>query len=67
WTELMIISSYAAYLDLQRTWSIVDIAVSFGSSWCRIPMDKILEITDKELGESELLEWFAAITEIYEL
>ncbi|MCK5116149.1 MAG: hypothetical protein KAR44_06085 [Candidatus Aegiribacteria sp.] len=65
WTELMIISSYAAYLDLQRSWSIMDIAVSFGSSWCRLPMDEILEITDEELGESELLEKFQAITEIY--
>ncbi len=67
WSELIIISSYAAYLDLQRSWSIMDIAVSFGSSWCRLPMDEILEITDEELGESELLERFQAITEIYEL
>ncbi len=65
WTELIIISSHAAYLDLQRSWSIMDIAVSFGSSWCRLPMDEILEITDEELGESELLERFQAITEIY--
>jgi len=67
WTELIIISSYAAYLDLQRSWNIVDIAVSSGTSWCRIPMDRILEITDEELDESELLERFQVITEIYEL
>ncbi|GEM_PF-2071357 len=67
WDELMIISSYAAYLDSQRSWSIQDIAVSFGSRWCRLPMDEILEITDDELDESELLERFQAITEIYTL
>ena len=67
WAELIIISSYAAYLDSQRSWSIQDIAVSFGSRWCRLPMDEILEITDDELDESELLERFQAITEIYTL
>ncbi len=65
WAELIIISSYTASIDLQRSWNIKDIAVSFGSSWCRIPMYEILEITDKDLGESELLERFQAITEIY--
>ncbi len=64
WTELILISSYAAYLDQQRSWNIKDIAVSFGSNWCRLPMDEILEITDEEPDESELLERFQAITEI---
>ena len=67
WTELIMISSYAAYLDLQRSWSIRDIAVASGSSWCRIPMDEIMKIADEELSESELLERFQVITEIYEL
>lgn len=67
WNELIIISSYAAYLDLQRSWNIRDIAVSFGSSWCRLAMDEIMEITDEELGESEFLERFQAITEIYSM
>ena len=65
WAELITISSYAAYLDSQRSWSIRDIAVSLGSSWCRLPMDEIMEITDDELSESESLERFQAITEIY--
>ncbi|RKZ09547.1 hypothetical protein DRQ25_06005 [Candidatus Fermentibacteria bacterium] len=65
WNELMIVSSCAASIDLQRSWSIRDIAVSFGSSWCRLHMDELLEITDEELGESEFLERFQAITEIY--
>jgi len=67
WTELIVISSYAAFLDLQRSWSIGDIAVSFGSSWCRLPMDEILEIADEDIGESEFFEKFKAITEIYPL
>ncbi len=65
WDELMIVSSCAASIDLQRSWSIRDIAVSFGSSWCRLPMDEIMEIIDDDLGESEILERFQAITEIY--
>ena len=65
WAELVIISSCAANLDVQRSWSIRDIAVSFGSGWCRIPMDKILEIIDEELDESELLERFKGLIEIY--
>lgn len=64
WTELIIISSYAASLDLQRSWNIMDIAVSFGSSWCRISMEKIFETAGEELSETEFLERFQAITEI---
>ncbi len=67
WTELIIISSYAASLDLQRSWSIKDIAVSFGSSWCRLSMNEIFEIAAEEPGETEFLEKLQAITEIYEL
>ena len=64
WIELITISSYAAYLDSQRSWNIKDIAVSFGSNWCRVSMDEIMAITDEELNESELIERFQAITEI---
>ncbi len=66
WMELIIVSSYAASLDLQRSWSIKDIAVSFGSSWCNLPIDKIFEIANEEFGETEFLEEFQAITEIHE-
>lgn len=66
WTELIIISSYAASLDLQRSWNIRDIAVSFGSSWCRLSMNEISEIVGDELSETALLERFQAITEVYE-
>lgn len=65
WTELIIITSYAASLDLQRSWNIMDIAVSFGSSWCRISMEKIFETAGEELSETEFLEKFQAITEIH--
>ncbi len=65
WAELIIISSCTASIDLQRSWNIRDIALSFGSSWCRLPMDEIMEIIDDDLDESELLERFQAITEIY--
>ena len=65
WAELIILSSYTVSIDLQRSWNIRDIAVSFGSSWCRLPMDEIMEIIDDDLDESELLEKFQAITEIY--
>lgn len=65
WTELIIITSFAASLDLQRSWNIMDIAISFGSSWCRISMEKIFETAGEELSETEFLEKFQAITEIY--
>lgn len=64
WTELIIISSYSASLDLQRSWNIKDIAISFGNSWCRIPMEKMLVTAVEELSETEFLEKFQAITEI---
>ena len=64
WTELIIITSYAASLDLQRSWNIMDIAVSYGSSWCRISMEKIFETAGEELSETEFLERFKTITEI---
>ncbi len=65
WDELIIVSSCAASIDLQRSWIIKDIAISIGSRWCRVPMDEIMEIIDDDLDESELLERFQAITEIY--
>ncbi len=66
WTELIFISSYAASLDLQRSWSVKDIAVSFGGSWCRLSMNEIFEIATEELTETEFLEKFQAITEVFE-
>ena len=65
WTELIIITSYAASLDLKRSWNIMNIAVSFGSSCCRISMENIFETAGEELSETEFLEKFQAITEIY--
>ncbi len=65
WTELIIITSYAASLDLQRSWNIMDIAVSFGRSWCKISMEQIFETAGEELSEIEFIEKFQAITEIY--
>ncbi|MCD4847461.1 MAG: hypothetical protein K8R76_04645 [Candidatus Aegiribacteria sp.] len=65
WTEMIIITSYAASLDLQRSWNIMDIAVSFGSSWCSISMENIFETAAEELSETEFLEQFKAITEIH--
>ncbi|MEN8207803.1 MAG: hypothetical protein ABFR50_00980 [Candidatus Fermentibacteria bacterium] len=67
WAELIIVSSCAASVDLQRDWSIMDIAVSFGSSWCRVPVNEILELAAEESDESEFLEKFQTVTEFYSM
>jgi len=64
WSELIVISSAALHIDLQRSFCILDIAVSFGNSWCRIPVDELLLLSGEDLDESEFLERFQEVTEI---
>ncbi|MBN2607503.1 MAG: hypothetical protein JXA64_00190 [Candidatus Fermentibacteraceae bacterium] len=64
WDSLVLISSYAVYLDLLREWELGDVAVSFGDSWCRITPEGLLSLSDRELEHADLLEAFRAITEV---
>jgi hypothetical protein len=64
WDRLILISSYAVYLDLMREWELGDIAVSFGDSWCRIHPEGLLSLSDRELDRADLLDAFRSITEV---
>ncbi len=64
WDRLILISSYAVYLDILREWELGDIAVSFGDSWCRITPEGLLSLSDRELDHAGLLDAFRSITEV---
>lgn len=65
WDELLILSSYSAALSTQKPWIILDIAVSYGHKWLRIPVEALTALEDRELDEDELREEFRSIVESY--
>ncbi|MBD3278899.1 MAG: hypothetical protein GF388_11420 [Candidatus Aegiribacteria sp.] len=67
WDELLVLSSYAAALSAQKPWSIVDIAVSYGEHWLRVPVEGLTVLEDGELDEDEMREEFRSLVQSYSM
>jgi hypothetical protein len=65
WTDLMVIYAIASGVDLEKTWSIRDVAVSFGETWCSIPMEDIFTLSADSVLSGE--EWWAELKSLTEV
>jgi hypothetical protein len=66
WSDLMVIYAAASGVDMENPWSIRDVAVSFGESWCSIPMEDIFSLSaDSILSEEEWWAELKSFTEVH--
>jgi hypothetical protein len=65
WNDLMVIYAAASGVDMEKTWSIRDVAVSYGESWCSIPMAAIFSLSADSLLSEE--EWWAELKSFTEI
>jgi hypothetical protein len=65
WNDLMVIYAAASGVDMEKPWSIRDVAVSFGESWCSIPMEDIFSLSADSLLSEE--EWWAELESFTEV
>ena len=67
WTDLMYIYAVSSGVDMEKPWSIRDVVVSFGETWCSIPMENIFALSQADSSITEE-QWWAemqALTEIH--
>lgn len=67
WDQLLLISSFAVYLDMLSDWDLLDIAVSFGDTWCRIPCRDLLPLVGSVNDEDDPAAAFESIVEIRQM
>lgn len=67
WTDLMYIYAITSGVDMEKPWSIRDVVVSFGETWCTIPMEDIFALSQSDSTITEE-EWWAemqALTDVH--
>lgn len=64
WSDLGILSEFVLSMDLQRDWDLKDMAVSFGDSWCLVPMDSLMTLWIEDPAAGELSDLVRAITAV---
>lgn len=66
WYALMLVYAVTSGVDMEKPWSILDVAVSFGDTWCSIPMEAIFALgADSALTEEAWWTELKMLTEIH--
>jgi hypothetical protein len=66
WYDLIFVYAVASSVDMEKSWSISDLAVSFGPDWCLVRMDDVFALSsDSVLTEEEWWTELKSLTEVH--
>jgi hypothetical protein len=66
WSDLMFVYAIASGVDLEKSWTIREVVVSFTDTWCSIPMEDIFTLSsDSILTEEEWWTELKSLTEVH--
>ncbi len=65
WYDFMVVCAVTSGVDMEKPWDILDVVVSFGDSWCAIPMEDIFQLSDLDISEDEWWEELKVRTEVH--